>query len=200
MKKMMGAAALTALLAITGCAQQEASTPKAPVVESAAADSSSTSAPSPTASRSERGNVVKTLGEGAGVTANNGDALVEFSVNAIEIDPGCTSEYATPPENGHFIVLDVAMQTFPELADATEIASSYSLSPHDMKVVAPNGTTSNASLATGSAYMCLANGEQFPSSLGPAEKAQGKIVLDSEVPSGVLVIGNYGAGGWEYSF
>jgi hypothetical protein len=42
-------------------------------------------------------------------------------------------------------------------------------------------------MASLESYMCLSEGERFPSALGPAEKATRKIVFDAPTPTGVLV-------------
>ena len=198
MKKIMGVAAVAAMLALTGCST-DSELAKAPSVEPAATASPSSS-PEPEG-KSERGNQIKTVGEGAGVTNMDDESIADFTINSIAVDPGCTSEYAGPPENGHFLVLDISMETYAALGELSEISQTYMLNPYDMKIIAPNGTTSNANLSTSAAFMCLNSAEQFPSGgLGPAEKATGKMVLDVEVPSGTLVISNYGSPGWEYTF
>lgn len=195
MKKTLAATAVAALIALSGCSTDEGA--KAPDVD--AAGGSESAAPTADSGRSERGNLIKSIGEGAGATNMAGDQVADFVVNSITVDPVCTGEYPTPPENGHFIALDISIETHPELAD--EGYPVFMLNPYDMKVVAPNGTTSNASLATVATYGCLPEGELLPSQgLGPAEKATGKLLLDSEVPSGTLVITNGIGGGWEYAF
>lgn len=199
MKKIMGAAAIAAVFALAGCAGDPAP-PAAPSVEPAKGTSSAEPSPSSDENKSPRGNLIKELGEGASLTGEDGVDLVRLSVNSIEIDPGCTQEFATAPENGHFIVLDIAVETTPEMADDPFTVGSYYLGPGDMKVIAPNGTTSNANLGTAAAFMCLIDAELLPQSFGPAEKAIGKVVIDSEVPSGTLIIGAYGMDAWEYNF
>lgn len=113
----------------------------------------------------------------------------------------CTVPFAAdyPAENGHLIVLDVSIETFPALSESDW--PTFDLNPYGMKVIAPNGTTSNANLSTTATYSCLPDGEMIPAGgIGPAEKVTGKIVLDSEVPSGILVITEGSPNGWEYRF
>ncbi|MER2134461.1 MAG: hypothetical protein ABS910_07245 [Arthrobacter sp.] len=201
MKKIMGVAAIAAILALTGCGGGETESPAAPSVEPAKGTESPQASPSASAGpeKSPRGNLVKELGEGAGMSGENGEQVFTFAVNSIAVDPGCTSEYATAPENGHFVVLDISVETHPAMAD-DQFMNPLNLSAHNIKLIAPNGTTSNASLATGSAYMCLNDAEMLPSAFGPAEKATGKIVVDTESPNGTLIVSAYGQDAWEYNF
>lgn len=197
MNKSMAAAAIAALIALGGCSTQTEA--KAPEVEAAGAGASQS--PSPKArdkDRSERGNLIKEFGQGAGLSNEDGDQVVDFVVNSIT-PVTCTGEFATAPVNGNMLALDVSIKTYPELAD--DPYPIFTLSPYQMKVIAPNGTTSNADLASPATYSCLPDGELIPSAgLGPAENVTGKILIDSEVPSGTLVISAGPGAGWEYTF
>lgn len=207
MKKTTAVAALAGLIALTGCStsndveatapsvEAAASTPTEPATESTAPTSIETAA-AEAADKSPRGNLIKTLGEGAGVTNANGDVIAEFVVNSIT-PAVCTGPYAVASENGNLIALDVNISTTPELA--AEPFPMFDLNPYSMKVIAPNGTTSNVNLASAATYSCLLDGEAVPTGIGPAENVTGKIIIDSEVPSGTLVVG-YGMLGWEYEF
>ncbi|WP_416430048.1 hypothetical protein [Paenarthrobacter nicotinovorans] len=125
---------------------------------------------------------------------------MNFTVNSIA-PVTCTEQYAQPAVNGHLVVVDVAVETKPELAEA--IMTSYYLNPSDFKFVADNGTTFNGNLGTAAAFSCLPSPELFPSGgLGPGEKAAGKVVLDLPAPTGVLVLKApmSSTNGWEYKF
>lgn len=205
LRKSLTALTVTALLGITACSSNAPETVKAPAVESAAESEPSataTESAAPAAERSKRGNLVKDVGVVAGTfDAETKEQLASFVVNAIEVDPVCTAPRAAenPPENGHFIALDVSIETFEALGKNDY--PPFSLNPASMKVIAPNGTTSNASLNTSAAWSCFDDAQIIPASgLGPAEKVTGKLVLDSEVASGVLVITDGGPNGWEYTF
>lgn len=199
---------LTALLGLTACSTEPGPAEAPDVAAAAESESSGAAAESPTPApdepkKSKRGNVIKEIGQGAGTyNIDTKDELANFVVNAIEVDPVCTSPYAadSPPENGHFIALDISVETFPELAEAPY--PKFDLSPGYMKIIAPNGTTSNVNLGSAASYGCLNDAERLPmNGMGPAEKATGKIVIDSEVASGTLVISEGGSyTGWEYTF
>lgn len=202
MNKSMAAAALVAMIALGGCStQSEAQAPKVDAAGESSTPATESAAPEKEEGpkKSDRGNIIKELGEGAGVSNYEKESIAEFVVNGITVDPACTAEYSAPPENGHFIALDVSVKTYPELAE--DSYPKFDLNPHGMKIIAPNGTTSNVNLATGPAYMCLPEIETLPSGgIGPAENVTGKIVIDSEIPAGTLVITLDGMLGWEYEF
>ncbi|MBD1543911.1 DUF4352 domain-containing protein [Arthrobacter sp. IA7] len=195
---LIGAAALLTLL-LSGCAGAPQSSPTAPSVEPATATATPTATPSPTDAKSPRGNLIKVPGQAASVT-DNGETVASFVVKSIKLDPKCTSSSAMKPKNGHFLVLDVAMETTPALAKSVNpefgISSSYA-----WKAIAANGTTFNGDLGTFEAVMCMNDAERFPSTLGPAEKATGKIVLDVPTTTGVVVHKQgFMSAGWEWSY
>lgn len=204
MKKSLGALALVALLSLTAC-DAESNSPAAPQVDAAgdsAAHSESAEPKAEEPKRSDRGNILKEIGQGAGTySADTKEQFASFVINSIEVDPVCTGPSAAqyPAENGHMLVLDVSIETFPALNELDW--PTFGLAPYSMKVIAPNGTTSNANLGTTAAQVCLPDSETIPASVGPAEKVRGKLVLDSELPSGILVITEGGSPtGWEYNF
>ena len=156
----------------------------------------------PEAAKSPRGNIIKKVGEGAAVTdsLHGNKELVNFVVNSIT--PGtCTEKYAQPVVNGHIMIVDVTVETKPELAEA--IMKTFSLSGYDFKFVAPNGTTFNGDLGTMATYSCLPDAATFPSAgMGPGEKITAKVVLDVPDTKGTLILKAPMSlnNGWEYAF
>ncbi|WP_140395066.1 hypothetical protein [Arthrobacter sedimenti] len=216
MKKSLVPVALSALL-LAGCSTG-ANSPAAPTVEPAAqsasdsADVATTEAseatseePSaeatsaaPEAEKSARGNLIKQIGEGAGLT-DEGKQVVTFVVNSIAVDVPCTGNYPSPVENGHILVLDVSIVTEPALAES--ISPTFYMNPYDFTEIAPNGTTSNADLGTMATYSCLPDAEVLPQEVGPGENVTGKLVLDVTNPTGTLVFKYAGApAGWEWTY
>jgi hypothetical protein len=198
--RIIGAAALLPLM-LAGCGGAPQSTPTAPSVEPAAGGSASAAA-SPSAStadaKSPRGNIIKVPGQGASVTDKN-ETVASFVVNSIQVDPTCTNSSAMPSKNGHFVVLDVSMETTPALAQS--INPQFGLAGYGWKAIAENGTTFNGDVNSFEALMCLPAAERFPSALGPAEKATGKIVMDVPTPTGVLVHKQgFMPAGWEWAY
>lgn len=222
MNKVLLPLSIAATLLLAGCGS-DATTAEAPSVEPANPGSSTSAEAEPTTEetteaeptedaepteeatseapaleKSERGNLVKQVGEGAGMTYE-GEQTVSFVINSITVDAPCTAEFATPPENGHFVILDVSVKTEPVLAEAP--ITDFYMTAHEWKAIAPNGTTSNASPGTAAAFMCLNQQEMLPDTLGPAEQATGKLVLDVENPSGILVYQDpLATAGWEWTY
>lgn len=200
MKTSLVSAVALMSLVLVGCAAPQSS-PAAPTVEPAAGSqtASATATPSQAGSeKSSRGNIIKVPGQGASVTDKN-KTVASFVVNSIQVDPTCTNKYAQPSENGHFIALDVSMETMPELAES--VNPQFGLAGYAWKAIAENGTTFNGDVFSAAAYMCLNETEKFPSALGPAEKATGKIILDVPTPTGVLVHKQgFMPAGWEWAY
>lgn len=159
------------------------------------------SAPSPTEEgpkKSERGNLIKEPGQVAGIMNEDGSELVLFTVHSIKADFTCTGPYKEKPENGHFLALDVSVETKKGVKD--EYYSDWSMNPYGFKTIAPNGTTSNADLGTMASYSCVDDSEQLPE-VGDNEKARGLVVLDVETDEGTLVFSDSNVGAaWEWEY
>lgn len=201
MRTIFAPLSLAALVLLTGCSGTDAPSAVAPTVDSASptAEPSASASTAPAAEKSERGNLVKKVGQGAGLSTPEGEQTVTFVINSITVDGQCTGEFATPPENGHFVILDVSVKTEPTLAETDY--PQFSISQSGWKAIAPNGTTSNANPGTGASYRCLTESENLPQTMGPAEQAAGKVVLDLENPEGILIFNDAGAmSGWEWTY
>jgi hypothetical protein len=186
------------LLAACGAAPQ--STPSAPTVEPAGPQSSSAPAEDASASgaKSSRGNLIKKVGEGASVTDKD-KTVASFVINSIQVDPTCTNSSTMPSEHGHFVALNVSMETDPALAES--VNPQFGLAGYGWKAIADNGTTFNGNIRTFASIMCLNDTERFPSALGPGEKATGTIVVDVPTPTGVLVHQQgFMPLGWEWEY
>jgi len=206
------AAATTILLALalagcSGAATEPAAKPSDPVTADVDAVESATATPTqapeqPEADTSQRGNLVKAIGETAGLLDRpGGEVWAEFQVTGIELGAECTAEFAEPAENGQFLVLSISMSTGTEWpADFQGMTLDFN--PNDFSVVGPDGITEN-NLATFATYSCLPEGEIMADTIGPGENIVGKVVLDTAAPSGVVVYRPwYAAGslGWEWPF
>lgn len=72
--------------------------------------------------------------------------------------------------------------------------------PHDFSVIGEDGVTEND--VAGNAYSCLDDGDIVPD-VGPGENAAGKLALDVNSETGVLVYRPLYVmleGGWEWTF
>jgi hypothetical protein len=210
-KKTVSAVALIAGLglSLSGCGNTESSGNATPSpAASVSVEALAPSTPSPTAapSKSPRGNFMKEVGQTSGLADNNGNRTVSFTVNSISPDAPCTGPYAEPAVNGHIVLLDVSVETFPELADPSGGYSEFDMSAGMFKFVGTNGTTFNGDLNTQGAYMCLPDEENITQNgrgIGPAEKVTGKLALDLPEAHGTLIFQTYltsSSTGWEWTF
>lgn len=148
----------------------------------------------------DRGNLVKEVGQLAGIGDPDGEMAVEFTMTDLEVGFECTSEWADEPANGQFIAMTFEVETFPALSESSYFDSFY-MSEYDFTLFSEEGQRENDS--TGNAYMCLDEGDRLPSDMGPGEKATGVLVLDTALDSGSIVYSTYtddGEGAWEWSF
>lgn len=162
-------------------------------------DSSAGDAPTGTGHTSSRGNLIKQVGEKAGVTNEGGEPIWEFTFTKIEPNFSCTHEYSEPPANGNFIAIHVDSQTFPALGEE-EWFSTVDFNPYAFTIFSPDGQRENDS--QGNAYACLSESESVPYDIGPAERISGVVVLDSQHDSGTVVFkpSILEGGGWEWDF
>jgi hypothetical protein len=152
-----------------------------------------------TSSLSPRGLIPKTLGQVAAIGDDPTNPDLSFTVDAITVDGGCTSQFAEKPENGHFVVLSMTVKTSVTM-DKTLF---FTVNAHDFATIGPDGVT-ETNVATVGTYSCLSDREQFPSQpLGGGSQYVGKVVLDSRNAHGILefrppmLIDN---SGWEWTF
>lgn len=69
----------------------------------------------------------------AGVRNAAGEERVEFTVNDIIMDTPCTESFAGPPENMHFVALDVSVKTSSNLNNAG--LSNFHMDAWDFQVI-----------------------------------------------------------------
>lgn len=177
-----------ATLLLTACQ----GTASAPVVN--VPTSSPSQASVPTAPSSVRGNLIKHVGETA---AWGTDDSVSYVVDKITVDPRCNSGFASRPENGHFVRLDIRVETTVTMP----VDQGYSINPYDWKVVGPDGITDSA-VATGASFSCLKAADMLPpDGFSPASKYRGSIILDTRHSAGTLIFRpGFLAGGWEWNY
>ncbi|THE19340.1 hypothetical protein E1J17_01480 [Kocuria rosea] len=192
--------ALLALPALTlvGCSNAEADPEAtAPNVEPATAEST----PSSTQETSPRGNLMKEIGEPAGIHSLDDPSknVVTYVIKGIEVDPVCTGPYPQAPENGHFMAVDMEVETAADPGFTEVMYGSLNISAHSFKMIDANGTTVN-SIASGPSYGCLPEAEMLPSTIGPGERATGKVILDVPSTEGILVYNEAmdSSLGWEW--
>lgn len=147
----------------------------------------------------ERGNIVKQIGEAGGLQdpATN-EWTLDFKVTEIVPNFQCTSEYAEPPVNGQFVALRFEVNTTAAWDSST--MGDFMMTFHDFQAFDANNMRLNDPI--GNAYMCLSDAEQLPQTMGPAQSANGTIVLDLPPGAGVVAYRPVyvQSGGWEWTF
>lgn len=107
--------------------------------------------------------------------------ILTYAVTGVEIDGECTDPYASTPQNGHFLVVDIEVET---TANYTTDYDSL-LSPYqgDWSIVGPDGITETG-LATGPSYGCT--NSQVPDGFAPNSKYAYKVSFDTRNTTGTL--------------
>ncbi len=216
MRKSIAITSTILLLALTGCAGGSEPAPTVTVTETATTEPSPTQEPveetepasEPTDEQTEdsgeryvshgtspRGNLIKHVGDWAGIgTAESDEVMsVDFRIAEIEFGIECTTSFAGKSENGQFVGLVIEVESYPEL----EEVGTFSISEHDFKAFDKDGKRIND--PQGQGYTCLTDGERLPSEIGPAEKVTGKVVLDLPENAAVVVFSSWlTEGAWEW--
>lgn len=153
---------------------------------------------------SSRGNLIKHIGDIAGISAskNSSDLIAQWTVKNITIDAPCTPSYEgapTTPSNGHFIMLDIEVETtsgfdsrYGQLALGSPAAWTYIKKDGTQWNGRLDGTIDNMAV-----YSCIPDNESLPGTIGQGVKAEGKVMLDVPATDGYLVYTD-GSNGWEY--
>jgi hypothetical protein len=169
---------------------------------------SSTTTPPSTAAqpkKSPRGNMIKKLGEAAGLCTDDSctNVAVTFTLDKIELDPKCTGKSAkvldAKPEHGHFVALSFTVKTTEKF---TGDSASFSINPYDFSVVGPDGITETTSYGSGT-YGCLPDSEMLSTSnYAPSSQYVGKVLIDTKHSRGTIMLRSaiMGDGGWEWEF
>jgi hypothetical protein len=198
---MILAGIITSALTSGAKSATDAPAPSVPAaVQSSAAQESTAAKDNPDATKSERDNIIRTVGQGAGLSDKSGNQAVSFVVNKITLDPACTGKYPRPSENGHFLALDISAQGFQPLKDVFG-SGTFSMYASNWKLIAANGTTYNGDLGSGPALGCLPDSEQLPDRVGIGEKVTGTLILDVPATEGTLVFKpTFADSGWEWQY
>jgi hypothetical protein len=201
-------------LFVTSCGAGEA-TPAGPSSfsvepaggQSSSATASASAAPTPTARENDRGDLIKEIGQVAGI-ANESQSdgnWMQFKVTDIK-EAVCDSGYAEKPEKGnHLLQVDLEVETKKAMGDIFEesgMSPDSLLFTNDWHAYASNGTTMN-SIDSSAAWMCLDSKNQIPDTIGPAEKVAGSVVLEVSDTSGEIAWRPYFGGGdlgWTWAY
>ncbi len=186
-----------ALLALTGCSSSNQAENK-PMESVSPIQNQATQAA--TENLNERGNIEASIGEEIVISglADNSE-VYKFKVTGIELDVQCTEPYSQPAENGHYVKVNLEVNTGSKEAFDENYYHRLYIDGSPFKYIDNNGTTFGGDLYTGRTYGCIAESAKFPYELGPAEKAAGSIILDVPNLNGVIVYKDpQSQGGVEY--
>ncbi|MCP3425013.1 hypothetical protein NBM05_02940 [Rothia sp. AR01] len=139
------------------------------------------------AGRSDRGYLVKEIGQPSYINDSSGTPAVTFVVTDVVADPVCSAPYAAAPENGHLVRVDVEVETG-SAASLEELfyGDSYYFSASDWRFVDTEGVRANTT-DTVASWSCLEPSEQLPIDIGPGERVTGSVVLDLPSTAGTLI-------------
>jgi len=204
-------ATAVALLTLGGCSGTSGADASDPTVQPADTWSDAPSDPaseldqlasgpsaSPTSTTNAHGNLVKAVGDDAGITIDGANAA-DWVVTKIAVDPPCHNRYAQKPANGHFVVVTLKVTTTAALLNDDGSPGSVTFSEGIWSGYDSRGTKFNDVLGNG--YSCLTDAERLPDQIGPGQTATGKLAFDVTSPHGSLELPQLVApGGWEYHY
>jgi len=147
---------------------------------------------------SDRGNLVKEIGQLAGMTlgADSDVTVAQFVVTDIVVDPVCSSAYAEPSKNGHLVGIHLNVETTPELAQ--DEIGTVSFSQWAWQAFDANGTRVNDPV--GNAIWCMDSGDQLPIDIGPGQSVSGWVILDLPTDHGTVAYVPWAPTGWEWAY
>lgn len=150
------------------------------------------SASSTAAQKSDRGALIKQIGEEAAVVSREGEVLVKFAVTAIDPDYKC----AETPENGKFVAFTIKAETTPALANEEWPKANF----RDWIAVGADGKQQNGDPQSLASFGCTSEADRFPAELDPSVSAEGVVVFDVAADTGVLVLRLEGVMAWEWQY
>ncbi|APU15594.1 MULTISPECIES: hypothetical protein [Actinoalloteichus] len=151
-------------------------------------------APAPAVEFSERDLEIVEIGE----PIDLGQGTATATVTGTAVDPGCTSQWASPPSRGHFVVVDITVEVH-------QTAGTLNITPFDFGIISADGVGEGDSASIES-YSCMDDADQFPiGGMRSGTTYHARITLDTAHASGVVtfdpMFGIRPAGnGWEWEY
>ncbi|WP_372710988.1 hypothetical protein [Arthrobacter rhombi] len=159
------------------------------------------SVPSPTSTTDERGQLVKKVGQSAGIGDSADDRSLEFTVTGFEFVK-CTNAYAGKL-NGRALAVHIEVQTSADFEGPLEVdgaSGKISFGAEYWNGYQPDGTRMN-DLNSDTIQNCMnSRGALLPEYIGKGEKAKGTVLLDVTSKSGEVAFVPYGEGGWVWKY
>ncbi|RYQ26444.1 hypothetical protein PG2029B_1040 [Bifidobacterium pseudolongum subsp. globosum] len=152
----------------------------------------------PQAETSDRGFLIKRTGDESALLKQDGKTRVaSWTLTGIEVGATCTSSYAEPPQNGHYVTLSFDVNTYEDLIQVH--GYPLSLTGNQWQYYLADGTLWNGTPTSTSTYSCLADTDTLSNQIGASTQASGKIVFDLPTTDGILAFSDDGwRSGWEY--
>ena len=183
------ATALALVLGLSGCGADNST-------QTQPADKTATESQAP--KKNSRGNIVKHIGDEAGIIGKDGKDVADWTVTKIIPDPTCSNPEHQQPEHGHFVEFDIKAKTTekynPDQYGSLDVGTAYR-----WQLIQKDGTQWNGMPGSSAAESCMVQTDKLPGSLNQNAKAQGKVIFDVPSLDGTLYYPQMGEGhGWEY--
>ncbi|MBP3043681.1 hypothetical protein KKR91_03560 [Arthrobacter jiangjiafuii] len=188
-------------LALTACSSTPA--PSQDVSVDSAASPSAAAEMTPTVAENDRGQIIKEIGETAGLFTDEeaDEPTMKFKVTSIKAIE-CDAPYATPP-TGTALAVSLEIETTATFVGPLNVNGQdglVSFGARDWKGYAPNGTRMNT-VDTSIQQNCLVDNTQLlPDFFGKGEKLNGLVILDVTTPTGEISFDPSGSGGWVWKY
>lgn len=194
----------------SGCSSPQPTTPgtptaqatTSPIVTPSAAPTTLAPSTPPTPKTNDRGQVIKTVGEKAWTTDDDGQGEpLSFTVTAIE-PIQCDAQYGTVP-TGTALAVHMEIETTADFVGPLTVDGNpgqISFSPHYWKGYSDDGTRMNT-VDTNISYNCLTDRTRLvPDYIGKAEKVRGIVILDVSTPAGSVSYSPWDSDGWIWEY
>lgn len=145
----------------------------------------------------ERGNLVKQLGEKAGLGNHEQAFAVTFTLDKVEVDPPC-AQYGQKRHAGHMLLLHFRVATGNDPEVARSVASA--LNPFNFNEITTDGLTKQAQAGS-----CTAFDNKLPYNYGINQQYSGTIEIVVPEASGIIALNpplhpDAESGGWEWHY
>lgn len=201
--RIVAGAALLPLM-LTACSSpQPQSEPTVSVAPASTPSPTPTPTATPTTRTNERGEIIKKIGETAGLgNVDGGNVMtMKFKVASIKAIT-CDAPYATPPK-GQAIAVALEIQTKPDFEGPLAINGApgmISFSPYYWRGYAANGTRMNT-VDSNISQNCLSDRTVLlPDSIGKGEKLNGLVILDVSTRNGSVAFEPQEGVAWTWNY
>lgn len=144
--------------------------------------------------RSERGHIVKQVGEPIEIVDDaTQESVLTFVVSDIVVDPVCEGEHSGTPTNGVFLQVDIDVVATSEFEGYFIIGVGGNWQWVDTK-----GNVTDVELGSFEAYLCQRDEQRLPVSVEQGEHVTGSLILDVTTREGTLVYADHLGSGWEW--